>query len=85
VDTSGFTGYPQVLEELETRLFEALRSDAEGHASDAKTMERAAKITKATSELMQGLDRAKAETVAPNLVVAPRSSPGENDATSPGK
>lgn len=78
VGASGFSGYPQVLEELETRLFEALRSDAEGHASDAKTMEWAAKITKATSELMRGVDRAKAETVAPDLVVTPHGLPGRD-------
>jgi len=85
VDVSSFSGYSQVLEELENRLFEALRSDAEGHASDARTMERAAEITKATRELMRGLDRAKAETVAPDLVAAPPSSPGQDNVTSSGR
>jgi hypothetical protein len=86
VDASGFSGYPQVLEELEGRLFEALRFDAEGHASDAKTVERAAQITKASREMMQGIDRARAETVAPDLVVAPHDSPpGPNSTQTPGK
>lgn len=71
-----------MLEELEAHLFQALRSDAEGHASDATTMERTAKITKATRELMLGLDRAKAETVTPDFVAASQESTVQNNATS---
>jgi hypothetical protein len=70
-DTSGFSRYPQVLEAPAARLLEALRSDTEGHASDTKTAERVAQLAQSSRELMQGLDRAKAETAAPDLVVTP--------------